>query len=89
MGGYRVLARDISQRLLLFLVLGAVSFGCVYSQVYAYEAGGNASTVLSIKRLSVIFVAGAGMWYLGEAVRPGKIIGVLLMVSGGVLLFHS
>lgn len=73
----------------LLLTLGVVSTVGSLSLLYAYQFGGKVAYVLSIKRMSVIFVAFIGMISLGESVRVPKVIGVLIMTLGGVFLYQN
>jgi uncharacterized membrane protein len=88
-GGVRNLSRDAGQAWKLLIILGIVSAVSAWSQFEAYDVGGDVATVLSIKRLSVIFVSFYGFTVLRESMNLPKVIGIGLMTLGGVVLYYS
>ena len=70
-------------------LLGLLSVVSNYSFLTAFDEGGQVAYVLSIKRMSVVFIAGLGMFTMKESVRFGKIVGVGCMVAGGLILVQS
>ncbi len=88
-GGLRNLSREASQTWKWLLILGLVSAISGWSQLAAYNEGGEIATVLSIKRLSVIFVCFYGFAVLRESMNVGKVFGIGLMTLGGIMLFYT
>ncbi|HYX34846.1 MAG TPA: EamA family transporter [Oligoflexus sp.] len=88
-GGLRNLSREASHVWKLLLILGLVSAVSSWSQFQAYNVGGDVATVLSVKRLSVIFVSVYGFTVLRESMSAGKVIGIALMTLGGVVLYYA
>lgn len=86
-GGPRALGRDMQKAWLWLLALGFVSAISAFAQFKAYDLGGDVATVLSIKRLSVIFICVYGFMVLREPMHRGKILGIGLMTIGGVILY--
>lgn len=87
--GTRGLRRTIQDHYKLLIILGAISTVSSLSILTALHLGGQIPYVLSIKRMSVIFIAGLGMFAMKESVRTGKILGVGCMVAGGYILFQN
>ncbi len=88
-GGLRNLTREASQVWKLLIILGIVSAVSSWSQFEAYNEGGDVATILSIKRLSVIFVSFYGVTVLQESMNPPKVIGIALMTLGGAVLYFA
>lgn len=88
-GGVRNLSREASQAWKMLLILGLVSSISAWSQLAAYNVGGDVATVLSIKRLSVIFVCFYGFAVWHEQMNVPKVMGISLMTLGGVMLYYA
>ncbi len=88
-GGFRKLSMEASQTWKWLIILGIVSAISGWSQLAAYSFGGDVATVLSIKRLSVIFVCFYGIAVLKESFNMGKLLGIGLMTLGGVVLYFA
>jgi uncharacterized membrane protein len=88
-GGLAPLTREAGQSWKMLIMLGIVSALSAWSQFEAYNEGGDIATVLSIKRLSVIFVSFYGFTVLRESVSLPKVIGIAMMTLGGVVLYFA
>lgn len=73
----------------LLLLLGVITTTSCLSNLLAYHTGGQVAYVLSIKRLSVVFIAIIGMLALKESYRSAKALGIGFMVGGCLILAHA
>lgn len=88
-GGFRKLSQKVSQTWKLLIILGLFSAVSAFAQFAAYSEGGDVATILSIKRLSVIFVSFYGFAVLRESMHLGKVIGIGLMTLGAAVLYYA
>ena len=70
-----------------FVILGLVSLGSSLSLMTAFAMGAPVAYVLSIKRISIVFIAIIGVISLRESFRKPKMFGVVFMVAGGMILY--
>jgi uncharacterized membrane protein len=86
-GGLHKLTHEAGQAWKWLVILGIVSAISSWSQFEAYNEGGDVATILSIKRLSVVFVSFYGFTVLRESINLPKVVGISLMTLGGVMLY--
>lgn len=71
------------------IVFGLLIYGCGTVLWIAAVSRHNISYLYPLGSLSYIFVMLCGHYLLGEALRPGRVIGVLIMACGIVLLMSD
>lgn len=79
----------ISARTYLFLALSGLATGASWLCYFRALQIGQASQVAPIDKLSVLLVAILGTVFLGEKLSLSNWMGILLMVSGLLLLIRS
>ncbi len=87
--GTRALVGSFRVLLPWLVILGAVSAASGLFNLMAYSHGGPVAYVLSIKRLSIVFIAAIGIVALKESARTGKLVGISFMISGCFILAQS
>ena len=74
-----------SGRTIVFLVLSAVATGASWLCYFRALKLGDAARVAPLDKLSVVFVAVIGTFFLGERLSPLNWLGIAL-ITGGVVL---
>lgn len=77
---------SIPPRPLLFLVLSGLATGASWLCYFRALSLGQAAEVAPVDKLSVVLVAIFGVTFLGEHLSPRAWAGVLLILSGVVLI---
>ncbi len=80
---------EISSRTYLFLILSGLGTGASWLCYFRALKLGQAAQVASIDKLSVVLVALLSVTFLGEKLSTLNWLGILLMVSGMILLIRA
>jgi transporter family protein len=76
----------VSRTTLLFLVLSGVATGLSWLCYYRALQLGPASKVAPVDKLSVVFVIGLGVLFLGEPLGLKVVLGGLLILAGSLVM---
>ncbi len=80
---------DLDRRTWMFLIGAGIA--TTLSSLLSFKALklGDASLVTSLERLSLVFAVGFAVFFLKEKLTWQMVLGILLMISGAVLVSYS